>query len=345
MIEVGIIGATGYVGQQLVGLVYKHPNCNINFMSSNTYAGKPFSDVYGQYKGVIDMECIETSRVGEHLSNLDLVFVALPHGMSFEIVKTCIEKNIKVIDIGADFRLKDVNIYKDWYELDHQAVELNEGAVYGLPEIYGKEIKNAWTVANPGCYPTATILGLMPLLKTSLIDKSSIIIDGKSGVSGAGRSAKVDSLYGEVNESSRAYSVASHRHTPEIEQELSSISKADVKISFTPHLLPMNRGILITSYVKLEKEVSQEDLYRLYRDEYKGAPFIRVIDDLPQTKWVRGSNFCDIALRVDKRTGRVIVLSAIDNMMKGAAGQAIQNLNIMFGLDEGTGLTSLPMIP
>lgn len=345
MIKVGIIGATGYVGQQLVGLLIRHKECEIKFISSNTYKGEPFSNVYGQYRDIFQMECIDTGKVSEHLSEVDLVFIALPHGLAFETAKLCKELNVRVIDMGADFRLKDVDAYKEWYKLDHGAKDLNQEAVYGLPEVYSKEIKDAFLIGNPGCYPTASILGLMPLLKTDFIDKQSIIIDAKSGVSGAGRSTKIDNLFTEVNESLKAYGVATHRHTPEIEQELSNASNEKITLSFTPHLVPMNKGILATSYVNLKEFVTQKELYDLYKEEYKDAPFVRVIDDLPQTRWVRGSNFCDIGIRVDERTNRIIVISAIDNMIKGAAGQGIQNMNIMFGIDERTGLDMLPMLP
>ncbi len=345
MIKVGIIGATGYVGQQLVGLLARHKECDIRFVSSNTYSGESFSNIYGQYTNVFNMKCIATDEVNEHLSKVDIVFIALPHGLAFETAKACKNLNVKIIDMGADFRLKDVDIYKQWYKQEHRALKLNQKAVYGLPEIYLEEIKETSIIGNPGCFPTASILALMPLLKTNLIDKSSIIIDAKSGVSGAGRSSKVDNLYSELNESLKAYGVAAHRHTPEIEQELSSVCNENITLSFTPHLVPMNRGILTTSYINLKKSVNEKELYELYKEEYKGAPFVRIIDDLPQTRLVRGSNFCDIAIRVDERTNRVIVLSAIDNMMKGAAGQGIQNMNIMFGLDEKTGLDNLPMLP
>lgn len=345
MIRVGIIGATGYVGQQLVGLLARHPECTISFVSSNSYEDVSFSDIYGQYKDIFNMKCIGTSKVGENLLGLDLVFIALPHGLSSETVKLCNEMNIKVIDIGADFRLKDIETYENWYQVEHGAKELNQKAVYGLPEIHRKEIREASIIANPGCFPTASILGLMPLMKTSLVDKSTIIIDAKTGVSGAGRSAKVDNLYAEVNESLKAYGVASHRHTPEIEQELSYVSGEDIMLTFTPHLVPMNRGILATSYINLLEEVSEEEIYEIYKAEYKDETFVRVIKELPQTKWVSGTNLCDIAIRVDQRTNRVIVISAIDNMMKGAASQGIQNMNIMYGLDEGTGIEMLPMLP
>lgn len=345
MIKVGVIGATGYVGQQLIGLLSRHRECDISFVSSNSYVDMSFSEIYGQYTDIFNMKCIDTNEVNEYLPEVDIVFIALPHGLAFETAEICSKLNVKVVDIGADFRLKDVDVYKDWYKLNHRAEELNAQAVYGLPEIYKEEIKDALVIGNPGCFPTASILGLMPLMKTDFVDKSSIIIDAKSGVSGAGRSAKVDNLYAEVNESFKAYGVASHRHTPEIEQELSNAGNEDIKLTFTPHLVPMNRGILATSYVNLQKEVSLEELYDLYKEEYEEAPFVRIRENLPQTKWVRGSNFCDIAIRIDERTNRVIVISAIDNMIKGAAGQAIQNMNIMFGLDEKIGLEMLPMLP
>ncbi len=345
MIKVGIIGATGYVGQQIVGLLSRHPNCEIGFLSSNSYAGQVFSDIYGQYKNIIDIKCIDTGEVNEYVSKVDLVFIALPHGLAFETAIICNELNVKVIDIGADFRLKDLSTYKKWYKVEHGAKSLNQVSVYGLPEVYRDQIKGASLIGNPGCFPTASILGLMPLVKQDFVDSSSIIIDAKSGVSGAGRSTKIDNLYGEINESFKAYSVASHRHTPEIEQELSKVSHKDITLTFTPHLVPMNRGILATSYINLFEDISVEEIYDIYRSEYENDPFIRVIDELPQTKWVRDSNFCDIAIRVDERTNRAIVISAIDNMMKGAAGQGIQNMNLMFGLDERTGLDMLPMLP
>lgn len=345
MIKVGIIGATGYVGEQLAWFLHHHPQCEIHFMTTNSYADMEYSKIYGQYKGFIDDKCINIQEMDAYLEETDVVFFALPHGKAFDMAQKCLDQGVKIIDMGADFRLKNPDTYKEWYKLEHNAVDLIPKAVYGLPELHRKGIQKADLIANPGCYPTASILGLNPLVKTGLIDMDSIIIDAASGVSGAGRSAKVANLYGEVNESFKAYGVAGHRHTPEIEQELSYISSHDITLNFTPHLAPMNRGILASCYANLKKEVSTKDLYHLYNEEYGNEYFVRVIEDLPETRWVKGSNFCDIALRVDPRTNRVIVVSAIDNMMKGAAGQGIQNLNIMFGLKENEGLELLAMMP
>lgn len=345
MIKVGIIGATGYVGEQLMWFLYHHPKCEISFMTSNSYSEIEFSKIYGQYKGFIDEKCINIQEMDAYLAQTDVVFFALPHGKAFDMAQKCLAKGVKIIDMGADFRLKDPAVYTQWYKLEHNAVDLIPKAVYGLPELHREEIKGADLIANPGCYCTASILALTPLLKADVVDPSSIIIDAASGVSGSGRSANTANLFGEVNESFKAYKVAGHRHTPEIEQELSAVCGNDITLSFTPHLVPMNRGILATCYGNLKKDVSLEKLYDLYNKEYGKEYFIRMLEDLPETRWVKGSNFCDIALRIDQRTNRVIVLSAIDNMIKGAAGQAIQNLNLLFGLKEQEGLETLAMVP
>lgn len=345
MIRTGIIGATGYVGQQLAWLLHQHPGASINFLTSHTYAGIPFNKVYGQYSKIIQDICITMQEMDEYLGQTDVVFIALPHGKAFDIAGKCLERGVKVIDIGADFRLKDAQVYKQWYKLEHNARELLPKAVYGLPELKRDYIKDADLIANPGCYTTASILAMAPLVKAGIIDNSSIIIDAKSGISGAGRAAKTDFLYGEINESFKAYGIASHRHTPEIEQELSILRGDEITLSFTPHLVPMNRGILATCYGNLKKDISEEELYELYMAEYGNEYFIRILEELPQTRWVKGTNFCDIALRVDKRTNRVIVVSAIDNMIKGAAGQAIQNMNILFNTKENEGLDLLAMLP
>ena len=345
MIKAGVIGATGYAGQQLVWFLNMHKEVEIKFLVSNSYAGQEFSSIYRNYKKFLDEKLIGVAEVESRLDEVDVLFMALPHGKSAPFVKLAMDKGVKAIDLGADFRLDSEEEYKEWYKVDYLHPEFIEDAVYGLPEIKREEVVGSKLVANPGCYPTASILALAPLLKNDLIDKESIIIDAKSGVSGAGRSAKVDTLFSECNESIKAYGVASHRHTAEIEQELSKVGGEDIMLSFTPHLVPMNRGILSVTYSKLKKDVSQEELYELYNEFYQGEYFVRVIDELPETKLVKGTNFCDVAVRVDKRTNKVIAISAIDNLIKGAAGQAVQNMNIMFGLKEEEGLEILAMNP
>lgn len=345
MIKAGVIGSTGYAGQQLVWLLHRHPDVRISFLSSNSYVGSSFSKVYGNYSKNLEMLCINMEEAENRLNEIDILFIALPHGKSFNIVKKSLDLGVKVVDLGADFRLKDENTYKQWYNLDHEAVDLLSNSVYGLPEINRDIIKDSNLIANPGCYPTASILALSPLLKNNLIERSSIIIDAKSGVSGAGRTLNVSTLYGECNESIKAYAISSHRHTPEIEQALSQVANEDIYLSFTPHLVPMNRGILATCYANLVNDISEEELHELYSSFYENEHFIRIIKDLPETKWVKGSNICDISIRVDKRTKKVIVVSTIDNLIKGAAGQAVQNMNIMFGIDENMGLDLLSMFP
>lgn len=345
MINVGILGSTGYAGQQLVWLLTNHSNANIVFLSSHSYEGDLYSDIYKNYYGFNKNICINMQEAECKLNSIDVLFIALPHGKSFDITKKALEKGVKVIDLGADFRIKSKATYEQWYGLEHQCSELLGASVYGLPELKRESIKNASLIANPGCYPTASILALAPLLKAKIVDPKSIIIDAKSGVSGAGRNAAIPNIYTECNESIKAYSVASHRHTPEIEQELSHLLGSDLTLVFTPHLVPMNRGILSVCYANLTIDMSQEELYKLYNEFYKDEFFVKVTEDMPETKYVKGSNMCHIGLRLDKRTGKVIVCSAIDNLMKGAAGQAIQNMNIMFGLDEKTGLNFPAMLP
>lgn len=345
MIKAGVIGATGYAGQQLVWFLNMHKEVEIKFLVSNSYAGQEFSSIYRNYKKFLDDKLIGVDEIESRLDEVDVLFMALPHGKSAPFVKLAMDKGIKAIDLGADFRLDSEEVYKDWYKVDYLYPEFIEDAVYGLPELKREDVKRAKLLANPGCYPTASIMALAPLLKNDLIDIDSVIIDAKSGVSGAGRSAKVDTLFTECNESIKAYGVTTHRHTAEIEQELSKVAGEDIILSFTPHLVPMNRGILSVTYSKLKKDLSQEELYAIYNDFYKGEYFVRVIEELPETKLVKGTNFCDIAVRVDKRTKKVIAISAIDNLIKGAAGQAVQNMNIMFGLKEEEGLEILAMNP
>ncbi len=345
MINVGIIGSTGYAGENIVWILCNHPEAKIVFVNSHSYTDVNYNKIYGNFNGFFEDKCIDSSEIENKLSEIDVLFIALPSGKSFKIVKKAMEKNIKIIDIGADFRLEKEEIYEKWYGIKHECSSFLETSVYGLCELNRNEVKTAKLLANPGCYPTASILAMAPLLKNKLININSIIIDAKSGVSGAGRSAAISNLFCECNESIKAYGVASHRHTPEIEQELSRVAGEEVCITFTPHLIPMNRGILATCYGKLLSNISTEELNKVYLDFYKDEYFVKVISDLPETRWVKGSNQCHISVRVDSRTNRVIVVSAIDNLMKGAASQAVQNMNIMFGLKENMGLEFFSMAP
>ncbi|AHM56506.1 N-acetyl-gamma-glutamyl-phosphate reductase ArgC [Peptoclostridium acidaminophilum DSM 3953] len=345
MIKAGIMGATGYAGQQLAWLLLNHPEVEISFLSTNSYEDEAFSSIYKNYYGVADYTCVSTKTAFEMLGDIDVLFCSLPHGKSMDAVKAAYDKGIKVIDLSADYRIGSKDTYSEWYELEHSYPFLLEKAVYGLPELHRDSIKNARIIANPGCYPTSVILALAPLLKNGLIDKSSIIADSKSGVSGAGRSADISNIYTEVNESIKAYKLGSHRHTPEIEQELSKLGGENIVISFTPHLIPMNRGILSTCYATLNGSHEKSDIMKLYKDFYKDEFFVKVIDGVPETRWVKSSNFCHIGFSVDKRTGRIVVVSAIDNLMKGAASQAVQNMNIIFGIDEKTGINFAPTFP
>lgn len=345
MIKAGILGATGYAGEQLVWILLKHPEVSIEFYASHNYVDLKFADIYSNYYSFIEDKCIDMEEAEGRLSQIDILFISLPHGKSFDIAQKALDQGIKVIDLGADFRLNSEETYKEWYGIQHGCPELLNQAVYGITELKKNEIKVCSLLANPGCYPTATMLALAPLLKNKLIDTRSVIVDAKSGVSGAGRSANINSLFTECNESIKAYGVTMHRHTPEIEQELSNIAGENIVISFTPHLVPMNRGILSTCYGNLVKEFATDTLLEVYREFYKGNYFIKIIDGLPETRWVRGSNLCHIGLRVDKRINRVVVMSAIDNLVKGAAGQAVQNMNLMFGFKETEGLEFISMAP
>lgn len=345
MIKAGIVGATGYAGEQLVWILKNHSEVRVEFYGSHNYAGAEFSEVYGNFRGFIEDKCIGTEEIIGRLNSIDVLFIALPHGKAFELTRIALKNGVKVIDLGADFRLDSKDEYEGWYGVKHECASLLDSSVYGLVELNRDRIRGCSLIANPGCYPTATILGLAPLLSNKLVDSNSIIIDAKSGVSGAGRSASIPGLFTECNESIKAYGVAGHRHTPEIEQELGKLSGENVIVSFTPHLVPMNRGILSTCYGALKTASSTEELMELYREFYRDEYFVRIIEGLPETRWVRGSNLCHIGIRVDNRTNRVIVISAIDNLIKGAAGQAVQNMNIIFGLREREGLEFLPMAP
>ena len=344
MINVGIVGSTGYGGYELVRFLLTHPNVNIEWVSSRTYSDQEYSDVYKSYFTLLDQKCVDED-IEKYLDNVDVVFFATPQGVCAKMINENVLKKVKVIDLSADYRIKDVETYESWYGIKHASPKFIQEAVYGLCEINREDVKNARLIANPGCYPTCSILSIYPLAKAGLIDMDTLIIDAKSGTSGAGRGAKVQNLYCEVNESIKAYGVASHRHTPEIEEQLGYASSSKVLLNFTPHLIPMNRGILITAYASLKKGVSEEDVkkaYDIYKDEY----FVRVLKEgnVPEVRNVKCSNFVDVAYKVDPRTHRVIMMGAMDNLVKGAAGQAIQNMNIMFGLDEKTGLMLAPAV-
>lgn len=343
MINVGVMGATGYAGEQLVWILNNHSEVNIKFLNSHSYANMNYDGIYKNYYGFLDEVCVTAEEALNMLNSIDVLFIALPHGKSFEIAKKALELGVKVIDLGADFRLDSEEVYENWYGLKHEYSSVLKDSVYGLVELNREKIKETNLLANPGCYTTASILALTPLLKHKLIDHKSIIIDAKSGVSGAGRAAKIDGLFAECNESIKAYGIGTHRHTPEIEQELSKAFGEEVMISFTPHLVPMNRGILATCYSTLTSKLSAEEIINIYKEFYKDEYFIKIFKGSPETRWVRGSNLCHIGITVDERTNRVIVVSAIDNLIKGAAGQAVQNMNVMFNLKETLGLEFLSM--
>lgn len=339
MVKAGVIGASGYTGAELVRLLSGHPQVELVALTSRTYAGEAMADVYPSLSGYSELIC-ENLSPDAVLERAEVVFIALPHGHAVPVAARALKHGARVIDLGADMRFRDAKVYEQWYKVSHGAPELTAGAVYGLPELYRDDIRGATVVANPGCYPTSIILGLAPLLKGGYIDPATIIVDSKSGVSGAGREARVSSLFVECNENINPYGVASHRHTPEIEQELSRLAGTEVKISFTPHLLPISRGILSTIYATLASGVSEEELRQAYLKFYADEPFVHLLPpgQWPHTRWVYGSNNCHLNLTVDRRTGRVIVASVIDNLTKGASGQAIQNLNLMCGFPETTAI-------
>ncbi len=346
MLQVGIIGATGYTGQELIRLLHNHPGVELAVITSQSYDGKPFSSIYGNALNYLDDICIDLT-IEEAAKRCDVIFVALPHGIASHQVTEELLSSCKVVDLGADYRLKDEKVYKTWYKTEHGSPELLPQAVYGLCELFREEIKGSRLIANPGCYTTCSILSLTPLVEDGLIDPDTIIIDAKSGVSGAGRKAVTGTVYGEVNESIKAYGVASHRHTPEIEEQLSRAAQKDITLSFTPHLVPMNRGILITAYASLKEGVTEEAVIASYQSHYGNERFVRLLPPgtFPETRWVKGSNNCDIGFKIDTRTGRIIVGGAIDNLVKGASGQAIQNMNIICDLPEDAGLDLMPGFP
>ena len=346
MIKVGIIGSTGYAGGELVRLLMNHKEAEIKWYGSRSYVDKKYADVYQNFFQIVDDKCMDDNM--EALADeVDVIFTATPQGLCASLVNEDILNKVKIVDLSADFRIKKVETYEQWYGIEHKAPQFIEEAVYGLCEINREAIKSARLIANPGCYPTCSTLSIYPLAKEGLIDMNTVIVDAKSGTSGAGRGAKVDNLYCEVNENIKAYGVAVHRHTPEIEEQLSYASGEEVYLNFTPHLVPMNRGILITAYATLKKDVTYEEVKAIYDKYYADEKFVRVLekDVCPQTKWVEGSNYVDVNFKIDPRTKRIIMMGAMDNLVKGAAGQAVQNMNLMFGLKESEGLELIPMFP
>lgn len=345
MLKVAVVGASGYTGVELIRILVGHPEIEICCVTSRQHEGLPINQVFPSLSGFCELVC-EPLDVTAIAKRADLIFTALPHKSAMEVVPGFFDAGCKVVDLSADYRLKDQAVYEQWYQ-KHSSPELFAEAVYGLPELYRDQLQSTRLVANPGCYPTSVILGLAPLLEKQLIDPKSLIVDSKSGVSGAGRGVKLGSLYCEANEGFKAYGIASHRHTPEIEQELTGLANGTIRLSFTPHLLPVNRGILSTCYADLLEDKSSIELIEMFQQRYADEPFVRVMPggDLPNIAFVRGTNFCDIGLVSDQHTGRVIVVTAIDNLVKGAAGQAVQNMNIICGFQESLGLGIVPTFP
>ena len=351
MIKVGIIGSTGYAGAELVRILLNHKEAEIVWYGSRSYVDTAYASVYRNMFELVEDKCLD-DNIGELAEKVDVIFTATPQGYLAGVLTEEILSKVKVVDLSADYRIKDVAVYEKWYGIAHKSPQFIEEAVYGLCEINREDIKGTRLVANPGCYTTCSILTAYPLVKEGLIDTSTLIIDAKSGTSGAGRGAKLPNLFCEVNENMKAYGVASHRHTPEIEEQLGYAAGESIMINFTPHLVPMNRGILVTEYATLKKKAdgtypTYEEIKAVYDTYYKEETFVRVLPkgECPETKWVEGSNFVDINFVIDERTGRIIMMGALDNLVKGAAGQAVQNMNLIFGLPETEGLMLVPMFP
>ena len=340
-IKVGIVGATGYAGVELVRLLINHPKVEIVAVSSVSFEGKKLSDVYPNLKNIFEMTLTQDD---EMVSMCDIIFASLPHGLSEKLARKCVDNNVKLIDLGADFRLDSKEEYTKWYGKNYEDEELHNNSLYCIPELHRSLYKDQPIIGNPGCYPTSITLGLAPIIVNKLDVDNTIVIDSKSGVTGAGRGLSDNTHYPNTNEAFAPYKVANHRHTPEIEQNLTKLANNKKVVTFVPHLLPVNRGIVSTMYVTLAKEVSLSEIYDMYVDFYKNEQFIRVLPlgDVANLRNVKYSNYCDISLFKDEHTNRIIVVSTIDNMVKGAAGQAIQNMNMMFGLKEETGLGYIP---
>ena len=351
MVKVGIIGATGYAGNELVRLLMGHKDVEIMWYGSRSYIDKKYAEVYQNMFEIVEDTCLD-DNMEELASKVDVIFTATPQGFLAGVLTEEILSRVKIIDLSADFRIKDVKTYEKWYKIEHKSPQFIEEAVYGLCEINRDKVKGARLIANPGCYTTCSILTAYPLVKEGLIDPDTMIIDAKSGTSGAGRGAKLPNLFCEVNENMKAYGVTNHRHTPEIEEQLGYAAGKKIVVNFTPHLVPMNRGILATEYATLNKKAdgtlpTYEEVKAVYDKYYKNEKFVRVLekDICPETKWVEGSNYVDVNFKIDERTGRIVMMGALDNLVKGAAGQAVQNMNLLFGFDEAEGLNLVPMFP
>lgn len=351
MVKVGIIGATGYAGNELVRLLMGHKDVEIMWYGSRSYIDKKYAEVYQNMFEIVEDTCLD-DNMEELASKVDVIFTATPQGFLAGVLTEEILSKVKIIDLSADFRIKDVRIYEKWYKIEHRSPQFIEEAVYGLCELNRDKIKGARLIANPGCYTTCSILTAYPLVKEGLIDPDTLIIDAKSGTSGAGRGAKLPNLFCEVNENMKAYGVTNHRHTPEIEEQLGYAAGKEIMVNFTPHLVPMNRGILATEYATLNKKAdgtlpTYEEVKAVYDKYYKNEKFVRVLekDICPETKWVEGSNYVDVNFKIDERTRRIVMMGALDNLVKGAAGQAVQNMNLLFGFDEAEGLNLVPMFP
>lgn len=349
MIKVAVLGTSGYGGAEILRILKSHDKVKLNYFGAYTQAGLSIDKSLGHFYGHFD-SIMEDLPLNEVCANNDCVLAATPHDFLAKILTKDMLKKCVVIDLSADFRLKNPKKYEEYYHFTHPNAILLKDSVYGLSELYAKDIASANLIANPGCYPTCSTLCISPLLANGIIESQSIIIDAKSGVSGAGRSAKLENLFCEVHENVKAYGLLNHRHTAEIEQNLSLIANLDINLSFTPHLIPMNRGILITAYAQLSSKyntISEQEIWSIYREFYRDCYFIRLLEYgvAPQTRWVKGSNFVDIGVCLDRRNKRVIMMGALDNLVKGAAGQAIQNLNIRFGFDENKALEQLPLFP
>ena len=351
MIKAGIIGSTGYAGGELARLLLQREDVEIKWYGSRSYIDKKYAEVYQNMFEIVEDNCLD-DNMEELASKVDVIFTATPQGFLAGVLTEEILSKVKIIDLSADFRIKDVKTYEKWYKIEHKSPQFIEEAVYGLCEINRDKVKGARLIANPGCYTTCSILTAYPLVKEGLIDPDTLIIDAKSGTSGAGRGAKLPNLFCEVNENMKAYGVTNHRHTPEIEEQLGYAAGKEIVVNFTPHLVPMNRGILATEYATLNKKAdgtlpTYEEVKAVYDKYYKNEKFVRVLekDICPETKWVEGSNYVDVNFKIDERTGRIVMMGALDNLVKGAAGQAVQNMNLLFGFDEAEGLNLVPMFP